>query len=144
MMAGLVQKTPDQYLGLGRSCRNPNLMTEAWIGILVIEHKLVFTDLVGYVWKKTAEGKEKIGFRFVCRRFATIENESSHTISISLPDKRKGWFSRSIPTFGKNWIAYRNTKSGNFDYTCKADMMGTPVFNGEELPSKEWIAAGFT
>jgi cell wall-associated NlpC family hydrolase len=134
----LVQ-TPDQYLAwVDRA--GIQLMTEDELESWYRAPKLVFTDLVGYVWK-TAEGKEMVS-DLVAGDLLTIENESSSHYFISLPDKRKGWVSKSQSQLWENWIATRNTNPETLINTAKL-MMGTPyLWGGTSIKGMD--CSGFT
>lgn len=134
----LVQ-TPDQYLAwVDRA--GIQLLSEDELEAWFRAPKLVFTDLVGYVWK-TVDGKEMVS-DLVAGDLLTIENESSSHYFISLPDKRKGWVSKSQSQLWENWIATRNTNPETLINTAK-QMMGTPyLWGGTSIKGMD--CSGFT
>lgn len=134
----LVQ-TPDQYVAwIDRA--GIQLLSEAELEAWYRAPKLVFTDLVGYVWE-TADGKEMVS-DLVAGDLLTIENESSSHYFISLPDKRKGWVSKSQSQLWENWIATRNTNPETLINTAK-QMMGTPyLWGGTSIKGMD--CSGFT
>lgn len=134
----LVQ-TPDQYVAwIDRA--GIQLLSEAELEAWYRAPKLVFTDLVGYVWE-TADGKEMVS-DLVAGDLLIIENESSSHYFISLPDKRKGWVSKSQSQLWENWIATRNTNPETLINTAK-QMMGTPyLWGGTSIKGMD--CSGFT
>lgn len=134
----LVQ-TPDQYLAwVDRA--GIQLMTENELKAWFRAPKLVFTDLVGYVWK-TEDGKEMVS-DLVAGDLLTIENESPSHYFISLPDKRKGWVSKSQSELWESWIASRNTNPETLINTAK-QMMGSPyLWGGTSIKGMD--CSGFT
>lgn len=134
----LVQ-TPDQYLAwVDRA--GIQLMTENELEAWFRSPKLVFTDLVGYVWK-TEDGKEMVS-DLVAGDLLTVENESPSHYFISLPDKRKGWVSKSQSELWESWIASRNTNPETLINTAKL-MMGSPyLWGGTSIKGMD--CSGFT
>lgn len=134
----LVQ-TPDRYIAwVDRA--GIQLLSEEELNSWYRAPKLVFTDLVGYVWK-TADGQEMVS-DLVAGDLLTIENESSSHYYISLPDQRKGWVSKSQSQDWESWIASRNTNPETLISTAK-QMMGSPyLWGGTSIKGMD--CSGFT
>ena len=134
----LVQ-TPDRYLSwVDRA--GIQLMTEEEMEIWYRSPKLVFTDLIGYVWK-SPDTQEMIS-DLVAGDILTIENESISHYFVSLPDQRKGWIEKSKVEEWESWIASRNTSPENLIATAK-QMMGSPyLWGGTSIKGTD--CSGFT
>jgi cell wall-associated NlpC family hydrolase len=134
----LVQ-TPDQYLSWVDQT-GIHLMTEGELEEWYQTPKLVFTDLIGYVWK-TADEKEMVS-DLVAGNLLTIESESNSHYFISLPDKRQGWVAKNQTQLWESWIASRNTNPESLISTAK-QMMGTPyLWGGTSIKGVD--CSGFT
>ncbi|WP_075351440.1 C40 family peptidase [Algoriphagus marinus] len=134
----LVQ-TPDQYLSwVDRA--GIQLMSEQEMENWYRSPKLVFTDLVGYVWK-SPDAKEMIS-DLVAGDILTIENETISHYLVSLPDQRKGWIEKSKAQDWETWTSSRNTSPENLISTAK-QMMGSPyLWGGTSIKGMD--CSGFT
>jgi len=134
----LVQ-TPDQYLSWVDQA-GIHLMTTGELETWYRTPKLVFTDLIGYVWK-TADEKEMVS-DLVAGDLLTLESESNSHYFISLPDKRQGWVAKNQTQLWESWIASRNTNPESLISTAK-QMMGTPyLWGGTSIKGVD--CSGFT
>lgn len=134
----LVQ-TPDQYLSWVDQA-GIHLMTAGELETWYRTPKLVFTDLIGYVWK-TADEKEMVS-DLVAGDLLILESESNSHYFISLPDKRQGWVAKNQTQLWESWIASRNTNPESLISTAK-QMMGTPyLWGGTSIKGVD--CSGFT
>jgi SH3-like domain-containing protein len=134
----LVQ-TPDQYLSWVDQA-GIHLMTAVELETWYRTPKLVFTDLIGYVWK-TEDEKEMVS-DLVAGNLLILESESNSHYFISLPDKRRGWVAKNQTQLWESWIASRNTNPESLISTAK-QMMGTPyLWGGTSIKGVD--CSGFT
>ncbi len=134
----LVQ-TPDQYLSwVDRA--GIHLMTEDELETWYRTPKLVFTDLVGYVWKSPDSGE--IISDLVAGDILTIQQETKDHYLVTLPDQREGYVEKSKTQEWDQWIASRNTQPESLISTAK-QMMGTPyLWGGTSIKGVD--CSGFT
>lgn len=134
----LVQ-TPDGYLSwVDRA--GIHLMTEAELEHWYREPKVVFTALIGYVWK--SEDRTEMVSDLVAGDILTIQEESKDQLKITLPDGRKGWISAKEAQDWESWIASRNTTPEALISTAK-QMLGTPyLWGGTSIKGVD--CSGFT
>ena len=134
----LVQ-TPDGYLSwVDRA--GIHLMTEEELERWFREPKVVFTSLIGYVWK--TEDQSEMVSDLVAGDILTIAEETKDQLKVNLPDGRQGWISASDAEDWESWIASRNTSPEALITTAK-QMMGTPyLWGGTSIKGVD--CSGFT
>ncbi|WP_339864532.1 C40 family peptidase [uncultured Algoriphagus sp.] len=134
----LVQ-TPDGYLSwVDRA--GIHLMTEAELERWFREPKVVFTSLIGYVWK--TEDQSEMVSDLVAGDILTIAEETKDQLKVNLPDGRQGWISSNEAQDWQSWIASRNTSPEALITTAK-QMMGTPyLWGGTSIKGVD--CSGFT
>lgn len=134
----LVQ-TPDGYLSwVDRA--GIHLMTEAELEHWYREPKVVFTSLIGYVWK--SEDHAEMVSDLVAGDILTIAEETKDQLKVNLPDGRQGWISSSEAQNWDSWIASRNTSPEALISTAK-QMMGIPyLWGGTSIKGVD--CSGFT
>ncbi|MFC5623465.1 C40 family peptidase [Algoriphagus winogradskyi] len=134
----LVQ-TPDGYLSwVDRA--GIHLMTEEELERWFREPKVVFTSLIGYVWK--TEDQSEMVSDLVAGDILTISEETKDQLKVNLPDGRQGWISASDAQDWESWIASRNTSPEALITTAK-QMMGTPyLWGGTSIKGVD--CSGFT
>jgi SH3-like domain-containing protein len=134
----LVQ-TPDSYLAWVDAA-GIHLMTEEELEHWYREPKVVFTKLIGYVWKSTEDSE--IVSDLVAGDILTIQEETKNQLKVSLPDGRSGWVKIDEVQDWQSWIASRSTSSENLISTAK-QMMGTPyLWGGTSIKGVD--CSGFT
>lgn len=134
----LVQ-TPDGYLSwVDRA--GIQLMTEAELEHWYRTPKVVFTSLVGHVWKGT-DHTEMVS-DLVAGDILTISGEAKDQFNVTLPDGREGWISADEAQEWESWIASRTTTPEALISTAK-QMMGTPyLWGGTSIKGVD--CSGFT
>lgn len=134
----LVQ-TPDGYLSwVDRA--GIHLMTEEELENWYKEPKIVFTSLIGYVWK--SEAQQEMVSDLVAGDILTIQEETNDHFKVTLPDGRQGWISADEAQDWDSWISSRSTAPEKLISTAK-QMMGTPyLWGGTSIKGVD--CSGFT
>jgi len=116
------------FLAWVDSCRRmPFKWQDDWI--LDIEHQK-WSSMIAAAMLENCEGKEMVS-DLCCRRFADFAEWSSAHVFHFLPDKRKGWVSKSQSQLW-NWDRYSNTILKLLINTA-SNMVA--LFMGRKLPS---------
>lgn len=119
-------QTPDGYISWV-DASGVQLMTETELESWYRSAKVVFTDFSGFVW--TDESKTERVSDLVAGDILNLQEETSNTYLVKLPDGRSGIIEKSQAMPWEEWIASRETSPEKLISTAK-EMMGAPYLWG--------------
>lgn len=119
-------QTPDGYISWV-DASGIQLMTESELESWYRSAKVVYTDFSGFVW--TDESKTERVSDLVAGDILNLQEETSKTYLVKLPDGRSGIIEKSQAMPWEEWIASRETSPEKLISTAK-EMMGAPYLWG--------------
>ena len=119
-------QTPDGYISWV-DASGVQLMTESELESWYRSAKVVFIDFSGFVW--TDESKTERVSDLVAGDILNLQEETSNTYLVKLPDGRSGIIEKSLAMPWEEWIASRETSPEKLISTAK-EMMGAPYLWG--------------